>query len=82
MFARTLSNYFGYVKTGCLLCREPTEVRTLPRGADRAQFFSSLCQVFESPAVRRAVVAAEKRQNFAGREPMWIQRCVDSGFVT
>ena len=50
---RTLSNYLGYVQTGCLLMDAPTQV-WLQRKSPCACAYLQVCQVFQEPALKKA----------------------------
>ena len=75
--SRTLGNYLGYVRTGCILCKAPTEVHgsaCVRLGVGEYVAFTPR-QVFADPAIERAKVAIEKAKRFTQREPLWIRRC-------
>ncbi len=69
----TWANYCGYVRTGCLLVKAPTEVRDALQalaedGGNRVP------QVFRHPAVKRAKASIRNFGNFQERERLWIRR--------
>ena len=83
--ADTWSNYCGYVRTGCLLCKASVEAHVMAPcsvGAMRCGRARGR-QVFRHPAVRRAKASIRNFQNFDGRERLWVRRwpCTSTGVV-
>ena len=69
--AGTLSNYLGYVKTGCLVFNKPVQV------SNGIRLRNTLCarlvyEVFDEPALRKAKQSVDKAGNFARRERMFV----------
>ena len=70
--AQTLSNYLGYVQTGCLIANAPTQVGKMILCHEHCALL--LLQVFQDPAVRKAKASAAAAGNFTRRERMFVSR--------
>ncbi len=68
----TWANYAGYVRTACIIVNASTQARCLCHlGPAQARL---VCQVFDSPALKRARDSVAKAQNFVKRPRLFIQR--------
>ena len=68
----TLKNYYGYIKTGCMLAGAPVQVSTGMRDAWLPEPLR--VKVFDHPALKRACQSVAKAGNYQRREKLFVTR--------